>query len=51
MEEIIKATIQTGFAVAVAAYLLVRLEVKLEDLTRAIQDLKLAVAKIEGRVV
>lgn len=51
MQEIIKATIQTGFAVAVAAYLLVRLEARLEELTRAIQELKIAVAKIEGRVV
>jgi len=45
MEEILASSIQSGFAVAVAAYLLVRMEKRLDELTAAIGELR---AAIEG---
>lgn len=39
LEELASLIIQNGFSVAVAAYLLVRMESRLEALTRAIQEL------------
>lgn len=39
MEELLTAVMQNGFSVAVAAYLLVRMEKRLEELSRAIRDL------------
>ena len=44
MEEFVSSAIQSGFAVAVAAYLLVRMEKRLEDLTQAISELRFAIA-------
>jgi hypothetical protein len=38
--DFVSAALQGGFAVAVAAYLLVRMEKRLEDLTVAINELK-----------
>jgi hypothetical protein len=37
--DFVSAALQGGFAVAVAAYLLVRMEKRLDDLTKAIDDL------------
>jgi hypothetical protein len=42
MEELVKAALQSGFSIAVASYLLVRMESKLEALTLAIRDLQTA---------
>lgn len=39
MEELVTVVMQNGFSVAVAAYLLVRMESRLEELSRAIRDL------------
>lgn len=44
MEEFVSSAIQSGFAVAVAAYLLVRMEKRLEELTQAISELRIAIA-------
>jgi len=38
----VKAALQSGFSIAVASYLLVRMESKLEALTLAIRDLQAA---------
>ena len=42
VEELVKAALQSGFSIAVASYLLVRMESKLEALTLAIRDLQTA---------
>jgi len=47
MEDFIQILAQGGFAVAVAAYLLVRMESRLEALTRALQDLQVVLARLE----
>ena len=39
MDELVATMMQSGFSVAVAAYLLVRMERRLEDLTLAIREL------------
>ena len=39
MGELLTSVVQNGFSVAVAAYLLVRMEKRLEELSRAIRDL------------
>jgi len=39
VEEFLNSAIQSGFSVAVAAYLLIRMEKRLEDLGEAIRDL------------
>ncbi len=39
MEEFLNSALQSGFSVAVAAYLLIRMEKRLEDLSEAIRDL------------
>ncbi len=44
LEEFVSSAIQSGFAVAVSAYLLVRMEKRLEDLTQAISELRFAIA-------
>jgi len=38
--DFVSAALQGGFAVAVAAYLLVRMEKRIDDLTSAINELK-----------
>ncbi|HPZ76310.1 MAG TPA: YvrJ family protein [Thermosynergistes sp.] len=40
MADFVSAALQGGFAVAVAAYLLVRMEKRIDDLTSAINELK-----------
>lgn len=36
MEEILSGIVQTGFSIAVASYLLVRMDRRMEELTRAV---------------
>jgi len=43
--EIWTSLLQQGFSVAVASYLLLRMERKLEELTRAISELRLAIGE------
>ena len=43
MEDLISTVVQNGFSVAVAAYLLVRMERRLEELSLAIRDLQGAI--------
>ncbi|PIE55211.1 MAG: YvrJ family protein [Dethiosulfovibrio peptidovorans] len=45
MEEFLAGVLQNGFSVAVAAYLLIRMENRLEKLSQAINDLKIAIAE------
>jgi hypothetical protein len=42
MEDFMSTVVQNGFSVAVAAFLLVRMERRLEELSSAIRDLKAA---------
>ena len=42
MEDLLRSALQNGFSIAVASYLLVRMESKLEALTLAIRDLQAA---------
>lgn len=48
MEEFVASVAQGGFAVAVAAYLLVRMERRLDELTQAIRDLQFVIANRGG---
>lgn len=48
MEDFLASAIQSGFAVAVAGYLLVRMESRLEELTNAIRELQVAIANRGG---
>ncbi|EFC90841.1 MAG: YvrJ family protein [Synergistota bacterium] len=48
MEDLLAGIAQNGFSIAVAAYLLIRMESRLEGLSQAIQELKLAIVE-EGR--
>ena len=48
MDELITTMMQSGFSVAVAAYLLVRMERRLEDLTLAIRELHGAISRGEA---
>ena len=43
MEEFMSTVVQNGFSIAVAAYLLVRMEGRLDELTTAIRDLHAAI--------
>ena len=49
MEDFMSTVVQNGFSVAVAAFLLVRMERRLEELSLAIQDLHAAI--ISGRTL
>ncbi len=49
MEDFMSTVVQNGFSVAVAAFLLVRMERRLEELSRAIRDLHAAI--ISGRTL
>lgn len=46
MDEILTLIGNVGFPIAVSAYLLVRIEGKLHDLTASIHDLRQAIEKI-----
>ncbi|MDI9393785.1 MAG: YvrJ family protein [Synergistota bacterium] len=48
MEDFWASAIQSGFAVAVAGYLLVRMESRLQELTNAIKDLQVAIVNRGG---
>ncbi len=48
MEDFVASAIQSGFAIAVASYLLVRMESRLEELTKAIRDLQVAIVNRGG---
>ncbi|MDD4836581.1 YvrJ family protein [Dethiosulfovibrio salsuginis] len=48
MEELLASVAQNGFSIAVAAYLLIRMESRVESLSQAIQELRLAI--VESRV-
>jgi len=43
MEDFMSTVVQNGFSVAVAAFLLVRMERRLEELSSAIRDLQAAI--------
>ncbi len=49
MEDFMSTVVQNGFSVAVAAFLLVRMERRLEELSLAIRDLHAAI--ISGRTL
>ena len=48
MEDFLASAIQSGFAVAVAGYLLVRMESRLEELTNAIRELQVSIVNRGG---
>jgi len=48
MDDLVATIMQSGFSVAVAAYLLVRMERRLEDLTLAIRELHGAISRGEA---
>jgi hypothetical protein len=50
LEEFMTSTLQTGFSIAVAAYLLIRMERRLDELAIAINNLEKGVAKYFGEV-
>ncbi|MEG3066552.1 MULTISPECIES: YvrJ family protein [Acetomicrobium] len=50
MEEFLTSTLQTTFSIAVAAYLLIRMEKRLDELAIAINNLEKGVAKYFGEV-
>lgn len=45
MEEFFTSTVQTTFSIAVAAYLLVRMETRMGELTKAINELQAGLKK------
>lgn len=49
MEDILAYTVQTGFSVAVAAYLLVRMEGRIEALNATLQSLQVVLARLDER--
>lgn len=49
MEELTASMIQNGFSVAVAAYLLIRMDKRLEELTKAVTDLGAVMEKTSAR--
>ena len=48
-EELTASMIQNGFSVAVAAYLLIRMDKRLEELTKAVTDLGAVMEKTSSR--
>lgn len=48
MEELLKAIANWGFPIVVSVYLLVRIEGKIECLEKAIKDLSMTIARING---
>ncbi len=50
MEELITNALQTGFSVAVAAYLLVRMEGRLDSLNDTLRELQVVLARMETRL-
>jgi hypothetical protein len=50
MEELLTNAVQTGFSVAVAAYLLVRMEGRMETLNETLRELEVVLARMEARL-
>mgnify|MGYP000868962032 CR=1 FL=1 len=50
MEEFLSLIANLGFPIAVAAYLLIRFEAKLGELTRAISELRECIITLPGRI-
>jgi hypothetical protein len=50
MEEFLSLIANVGFPIAVAAYLLIRFEAKLGELTRAISELRECIITLPGRM-
>ncbi|MEG1837543.1 MAG: YvrJ family protein [Synergistaceae bacterium] len=50
MEEFISSMIQNSFSIAVASYLLVRMEKRMEELTKAVQELSSVIGLKEGNL-
>ena len=50
MEELIGNVMQSSFSVAVAAYLLVRMDKRMEELTRAVLHLGSVIEAREGKM-
>lgn len=49
MDDMLNLIANVGFPIAVAAYLLIRIENKLSDLTRAISELRECIITLPGR--
>jgi len=49
MDDLLNLIANVGFPIAVAAYLLIRIENKLSDLTRAISELRECIITLPGR--
>lgn len=47
MNEILEMCVQNGFSVAVAAYLLVKVEARIEELTNAVTKLVTVIERME----
>ena len=45
MEDLLQSVAQSSFSIAVAAYLLIRMEKKLDTLGQTIQELRLAIVE------
>lgn len=50
MDEFIAMVGNTGFPIAVATYLLIRVEGKLSELTKAIMDLREAIITLQSHI-
>ena len=50
MEDFIASTVQTSFSMAVASYLLIRMEKRMEALTKAVQELSSAIVLKEVKL-
>lgn len=50
MEELLTSAVQTGFSVAVASYLLVRMEGRMEALNQTLRELEVVLARMEARL-
>ena len=50
MEELIGSIVQSSFSVAVASYLLVRMDKRMEELTRAVLHLGTVIEAREGKM-
>lgn len=49
MEDFLEKTLQHGFSIAVASYLLVRMDKRIEELTKAVVSLVNVIGAKEGR--
>ncbi|MDY2985962.1 YvrJ family protein [Synergistes jonesii] len=49
MDELIGSIVQTGFSIAVASFLLIRMEKRLEELTKAVISLGSVIEKLSQK--